>query len=854
MFKILEVKTLEKPSDKDLQRVTLVNEYMPIVNSRMKARYESVMKVLKPEMTYRLVDGDEDTGVPDGFYNLLDRRTGEREGRAETRGKDIKITEGESLDGRTGEREGRAEARSIDKKITEVEDFDGRTGEDGTPRQASGTRNKSYAEERGKVVSGRVAAAQGPGTVDEWRGAAEGVAVNVSAIVGENGMGKSSLIELMIRLLNNAAFALRKGRQVDQHYRPRFVRNIYAALVFEAEGSRYELRQRDVKMVFIDQNDGSVIWRYDFMLRNEPHGGIISHAGDEADGAQCREWMEMLFYTVVVNYSAYSYNARDYRPEWTDDDELDEGEDREKRDVDDACWLNGIFHKNDGYQLPLVLNPFRKEGNIDYNSEQDLLKTRLFLLAMADGSPMERMFQGKKPFSFVFDTNMEYTPRGSGWFASRRVFEVMTALGLRRIHPDDQQRVVAMIGESIMRQWSRMTGIDLMKLGEERGTSDYRRTMNYVVYKTIKICLVYWKFARFRGVFESMIGMTGENLETGLREYVMELADDSTHITLKLRRALAFLIFNHYGEGKVLRHKSVNPYEISLKEFHDIIADRIDRQVMIIRDLRRDYPVEDAEQGKFYGHEWQTDELLPAPSFNVDLMLKDDKGAYIRFNTLSSGERQMVNSVSTMLYHVYNIRSVWDNEDEKSPRARYKYINLIFDEIELYFHPKFQTQLVKMLLDGLGAMKLEGKIKGVNIIMSTHSPFILSDIPKANTLLLKNGEPVEVGEMKETFCANVYDILSNGFFMTQFVGDFAARKVDGLVERLEREREGREKLEKREGAERMRREIELIGDDFVRETLKRKYAERFGEEDELLREREALIRRLNDIDNKLRER
>ena len=102
MFKILEVKTLEKPSDKDLQRVTLVNEYMPIVNSRMKARYESVMKVLKPEMTYRLVDGDEDTGVPDGFYNLLDRRTGEREGRAETRGKDIKITEGESLDGRTG--------------------------------------------------------------------------------------------------------------------------------------------------------------------------------------------------------------------------------------------------------------------------------------------------------------------------------------------------------------------------------------------------------------------------------------------------------------------------------------------------------------------------------------------------------------------------------------------------------------------------------------------------------------------------------------------------------------------------------------------------------------------------------
>ena len=354
--------------------------------------------------------------------------------------------------------------------------------------------------------------------------------------------------------------------------------------------------------------------------------------------------------------------------------------------------------------------------------------------------------------------------------------------------------------------------------------------------------------------------MTGESLEAGLREYVRELADDSTHITLKLRRALAFLIFNHYGDGNMLRHKSVNPHEIALKEFHDRIAGMIKRQGEILGKLRRDYRMEEVEQGKFYGHEWQTDELLPAPSFNVDLMLKDDKGAYIRFNTLSSGERQMVNSVSTMLYHVYNIRSVWDNGDERTPRARYRYINLIFDEIELYFHPKFQTQLVKMLRDGLGAIKLEGKIKGVNIIMSTHSPFILSDIPKANTLLLKNGEPVEAGEMKETFCANVYDILSNGFFMTQFVGDFAARKVDGLVERLEGEREeregrgGREGRENREEAERLRREIELIGDDFVRETLKRKYAERFGDEDELLREREALIKRLNDIDNKLRER
>lgn len=50
------------------------------------------------------------------------------------------------------------------------------------------------------------------------------------------------------------------------------------------------------------------------------------------------------FYTIAINYSHYALNS-DYLGD----------------------WVKNIFHKNDGYQTPLVLNPFRKRGIIDIN-------------------------------------------------------------------------------------------------------------------------------------------------------------------------------------------------------------------------------------------------------------------------------------------------------------------------------------------------------------------------------------------------------------------------------------------------------------------------------------------------------
>ena len=60
----------------------------------------------------------------------------------------------------------------------------------------------------------------------------------------------------------------------------------------------------------------------------------------------------------------------------------------------------------------------------------------------------------------------------------------------------------------------------------------------------------------------------------------------------------------------------------------------------------------------------------------------------------------------------------------------------------------------------------------INILFITHSPFILSDIPKQNVLFLENGKPSEKKNMN-TFGANITDLLADSFFIE-----------DGLMVRL----------------------------------------------------------------------
>ena len=235
-------------------------------------------------------------------------------------------------------------------------------------------------------------------------------------------------------------------------------------------------------------------------------------------------------------------------------------------------------------------------------------------------------------------------------------------------------------------------------------------------------------------------------------------------------------------------------------------------------------------------------EILPPPIFDTEIFLEDEKNSeLIKLNDLSSGEQQLIHSISSITYHLNNINSV-----NGTKIIKYEYVNLIFDEIELYFHPEFQRKLVNYLLEQIKNINLS--LKGINILFITHSPFILSDIPKQNVLFLNVNEKTKKSTPQEyegdnTFAENIYDLLKHSFFLNDFIGDFAKNKFKSLGDFLTSNKKKNEDWNE----ENILNFINIIGDPLIRESFRSLYKEKFGinEESTKIKELEKEIERLN---------
>jgi len=153
--------------------------------------------------------------------------------------------------------------------------------------------------------------------------------------------------------------------------------------------------------------------------------------------------------------------------------------------------------------------------------------------------------------------------------------------------------------------------------------------------------------------------------------------------------------------------------------------------------------------------------------------------------TLSFGEIQL-------LKILYNISSLI----KKITLAKYKSILFLLDELELGLHPQWQKKIISFLTN------IETKIP-VHFILISHSPFLLSDIPKQNIIFLdiydeeskekypnlnlenlQNGDCINVSNEIDIkpFGANIHELLSHGFFMEDgLIGEFALKKIQNIV-------------------------------------------------------------------------
>lgn len=590
--------------------------------------------------------------------------------------------------------------------------------------------------------------------------------IQVSAIVGQNGAGKSSIVEFLMRLINNfAAASLGEKKQGPAATRLHFIDKVDGDLWYAQKGAIYHLRVKNAH-VFLEEmkenarDENQIRWGNRSPIfdnkRQDDEIEVTEVLSGEGDEKKLKELYEKFFYTLVANQSIYAYNTNDFYTECNSQekelDALGPKKDNEPYTTEELCWLHGIFHKNDGYQTPIVITPFRDEGNIDINTENLLALERLMtLLVLQEDLRVINGHLKVKSLSYSYETETFY-----GYES------VKDYLGFPQLTKDGYNQLRC----SILKGWGNLLREDLTQYAELRPY--YEQAVDYLVYKTLKVSKQYKEHHDF---FQNNWEKNGDYDEEALIKLIAGESVDHSHITRKVMQTLSYLVFGIFDlptlkdeEGKLQRNQM-----------------DVDFGTLAVK-----WKNETTKRGNdiMYQPLWNHIRLCaltvpPFFCFQINVCEIDDEATNIDFETLSSGEKQQIYSISSVLYHLDNLNSAKEDKLNKN-RIHYEHVNVVLEEIELYYHPELQQQFLKFLIDGLNQMTLEN-IKSIHVQIVTHSPYVLSDIPRTNVLALKKDKEEPVVGLR-TFGANIHDMLKDSFFLQGgSMGCFAQWEVGHLV-------------------------------------------------------------------------
>lgn len=721
--------------------------------------------------------------------------------------------------------------------------------------------------------------------------------ISISAIVGMNGDGKSSLIELLLRLIHNHIV-----KYENERFNSYPISGVYADCLYEIEGQYYLLRGNTVSGRF----DSDIYW----LKQSQVDTSILR--AEKQDSSDIMKWGKIFYYTYVSNFSHYAYNVNDFRSEWNSS--------VNSKSNDEHCWLFKVFHKNDGYRTPLNINPYRSEGNIDINRENDLTEQRLLSLFInqpptRDSRESLSYINGKIAESVVLydagssklqqNTIIQFFTNVRNINSEHSVIELLKDDSIS--NEDKEKDVLSAIDRlrfiynqfikenrselDIIRGWSNkhpsMFANDsdiaqlfdqLIRLQNEKTKSEIQcvkdlipeelrvfnvlqlqriqlihnvirywtcghigcisenvknyfrtecckvgfisqeydsmtwieRCAHYVIYKTISIMETYENFGFPLDIYthrslqyESQLKKENDEVFQSLLKIQGDISNGvkKSHVTLKLRQALNYLERNVGKENENEEYHMLSDEQYTESVLDSVkIDDVVEKLVVRFTDMRQE------------GDEMLNLENLPPRIFNSEIVLRVEgtENKFVPMSSLSSGEKQLLASLSSIIYHLRNI----DNKVQTSPQ--YENINIILEEIELYFHADYQRRIIKLLVSMIERSRLQ-HIKRVNLVFVTHSPFVLSDIVKRNVLFLREGKPHE--EMQDnTFGANIHSMLKNGFFLPNLpIGDFAHDKINDLFKILN---EGRVD---EKNADEVYQEIRLVGEPYIRAELLKLY-------------------------------
>lgn len=169
-----------------------------------------------------------------------------------------------------------------------------------------------------------------------------------------------------------------------------------------------------------------------------------------------------------------------------------------------------------------------------------------------------------------------------------------------------------------------------------------------------------------------------------------------------------------------------------------------------------------------------------------------------------------------------------------------KNLFVMIDEGDLGYHPEWQR---KFLFNCLRLFEWLFPNKKIQIVITSNTPFITSDLPKSKILYIEKDNNLNLltkskSENIETFAANIHSLFSETFYLNGLlIGDYSKYRINEIINYLK----DKEIIDVNYNYKKI---ILSIGEPILKHKLIEMWKEKFGRKEEL----EFLKRRIQEIE------
>lgn len=323
--------------------------------------------------------------------------------------------------------------------------------------------------------------------------------------------------------------------------------------------------------------------------------------------------------------------------------------------------------------------------------------------------------------------------------------------------------------------------------------------------------------------------------------FVLRYLENEKNISLRFRNELIFKLFLYAFKEDLFKSTKPNTPLSELEIFVkglllDVnMFDKINAYMMSKTNENMFYQVsklntvlKNLENGN-YNIKIDEDRILSLYNFKIEVkketwqFIKDINSLFeidpeplisFRWHSLSAGQEAILNQFMELY------------EGLKHVQKANLLINI--DEGELYLHPEWQRQYLDLLISFLEYfIEKSDVIESSQLLVTSHSPFIASDIPQFNLVFLYREESSDGNERSKvkvissqehqaTFGGNIFDLYKDSFFIKDFFGVFASNWIKEAFKKANGEQS---KLSDSDFS----KMLKLIGEKVIHDVLENNY-------------------------------